>query len=143
MSLRDQLEAIRAEHGYLTPQILVDAARPKAHPLHERFEWDNRLAGEAWRREQAHRLIQSQRVSYQPPTGPRQDLRAYVVTAPHPESKTPTYEPIEDALADPLKRQIVLQTMERDWRTLKGRYEQVHEFARMILSDLAPEQVAS
>jgi hypothetical protein len=142
MSLREQLEAIHAEHGHLTPDLVVQVARPKTHPLHDRFEWDNKLAGDAWRREQAHRMIQSVRTKYTPAVGGPRDVRAFVAV-PRPTLKAPSYEPIEAALADPLQRQIVLQAMEREWRTLKGRYEDVAEFSQMILAELAPEQVAS
>jgi len=43
----------------LSPQIVVDAAREKKSILHECFEWDNKKAGESWRRQQARGLINS------------------------------------------------------------------------------------
>jgi hypothetical protein len=50
---RRELERLAAEYGDdLTPQIVVDAARPPDSPLHSLFEWDNAKAArkhrEAW-----------------------------------------------------------------------------------------------
>lgn len=134
MSLRDQLLQVRAQSGYLTPQVVVDAARPKNHPLHDRFEWNNSVAGEAWRRHQAHELIRSVRIEYTKGEQPK-DVRAFVAL-PREDSLQPTYEPTEAAMADPVQKQLILQQMEREWRTFKARYEDLVEFAEMIISDL-------
>lgn len=57
-SLREELERIERENGgHLTPGIVVQAAKPKASPLHNQFEWDNRKAGEKYRLWQARKLI--------------------------------------------------------------------------------------
>jgi len=45
----------------ITPDAVVAAAKPKAHPLHSFFEWDNRKAGNAFRVYQARLLIQNVR----------------------------------------------------------------------------------
>jgi len=42
-----------------TPQDVVDIARPKKAPLHDAFEWDDSVAGEAWRRDQAGSMIRA------------------------------------------------------------------------------------
>lgn len=45
--------------GNLTPDAVVEAARPKAHPLHHRFEWDDSVAGHKYRLDQARALIRT------------------------------------------------------------------------------------
>jgi hypothetical protein len=37
----------------LRPEVVVEAARPVESPLHPLFEWDDSVAAEQWRREQA------------------------------------------------------------------------------------------
>lgn len=135
MSLRDQLEAIREKHGYLDPDVVVSEARAKNHPLHARFEWDDKVAGEAWRREQAHRLIQSVRIKYSANDTPK-DVRAYLAV-PRPDSPRPVYEPTEEVMRDEFTRKIVLATMEREWQTLKSRYGDLTEFSDMVQASLA------
>ena len=56
---RDALRDICEERGRLTPEVVVEEARPTGHPLHHRFEWDDEAAGSAWRWHQAHDLIRS------------------------------------------------------------------------------------
>jgi hypothetical protein len=134
MSLRDQLEQVYQARGELTPQALVDTARPKMHPLHDRFEWNDKVASEAYRRDQAHRLIQSVRVAFISSDRPK-DVRAFVAI-PRPESAQPSYERVEDVLADPVKKQIVLNQMEREWRTMQARYGDLVEFSELVLNSL-------
>ena len=54
--------------GDLTPQLVVAEAQANRSSagkfLHTRLEWDNRVAGDAWRLEQARELIRSVRVRY-------------------------------------------------------------------------------
>lgn len=130
MSVRDQLEAIREKHGYLDPQLVVDEARPKAHPLHDRLDWNDKSAGEAYRREQAHALIRSVRVAYVANDRPM-SARAYLAV-PRPEHKQPTYEPTEEVMRDEFTRTLVLSQMEREWRAMQARYGDLIEFGDMI-----------
>lgn len=39
--------------GHVTPQTLVNAARPKDSPLHRFYDWNDKEAAEKWRIEQA------------------------------------------------------------------------------------------
>lgn len=48
--------------GRLTARRLVDAARNPRHPMHRDFTWDNAVAGEAFRIDQARMLIAQVRV---------------------------------------------------------------------------------
>lgn len=134
MSLRDHLQAIYDEHGKLTPQLVLDAARAKSHPLHDRFEWDNKAAAEAYRREQAHDLIVSVKVVYR--VGDREDKVRAFHAVPQGDSQQPSYEPVEKVAGDEFARRLVLNEMEREWRTLRRRYEQFEEFTSLVLKDL-------
>ena len=51
------LDGILERHGRLTPELVVDESRPEDAPLHPEFEWDDRIAAENWRRNQASYLI--------------------------------------------------------------------------------------
>jgi predicted RNA-binding protein YlxR (DUF448 family) len=133
MSLLDHLQAIRDQHGQLTPVLVVEAARDPEHPLHSRFEWDDSVAAEKWRLEQASQLLRVVKL----PTDPSRpnDLRAFVAVKGK-DSHRADYVPTEEALTDEFARKLVLRDMEREWRLLKRRYEHMREFADLILSDL-------
>ena len=53
------LRAIEDATGRLTPEIVVNVAHDPEHPLHDRFEWDDSIAGPKYRESQARRLIKS------------------------------------------------------------------------------------
>lgn len=52
----EELQKI-AEIGQLTPESIVNTARDISNPLHECFEWEDSLAAENWRKQQARILI--------------------------------------------------------------------------------------
>lgn len=133
MSLRDQLQAVYEQHSRLTPALVVDAARPKDHPLHSRFEWNNTIAGEAYRRQQAHDLIQSVRIVHD-----REDKEPLSVRAFHAvrDDVGHAFRPTEDILDDPLLTKMLLADMKREWTTLRARYEHFVEFRQLVLTDL-------
>lgn len=139
-SLREELQAIYESHGKLTPSLVVDQARDKSHPLHTRFEWDDKVAGEAYRRGQAHELIRSVRVVYREATETEaaRSVRAFhAVRSEGPQNYV--YEPLERVTDDPLLTRIVLRDMEREWKQLMRRYGQFKEFAEMVRKDLSDE----
>ena len=48
---------IEANGGEITPHQVVEEARNPDHPLHKNFEWDNSIAAEKWRVQQARMMI--------------------------------------------------------------------------------------
>ncbi len=137
MSLRDQLQTIHDDHGVLTPELVVQAARPKSHPLHDRvFDRPPKEAAESWYLHRAHELIREVRITYRDAdeNGPARDVRAF--HAVRGESGV-RYEPVEKVAADPFSRQLLLRDMERDWRALHARYSAFGEFCDMVTADLA------
>lgn len=136
MSLRDELQAIYDQHGELTPRLVVEVAKDESHPLHSRFEWDDAIAGEAWRQEQAHRLIQKVKCVYREATDTEPERLGRKYLPVHTE-RGYVYEPVEKVAADPLLAQMQLRDMERDWRELRRRYEHFSEFWAMVRKDSA------
>lgn len=140
-SLSVHLHAIRAQHGDLTPELVVETASPPDHPLHSHFEWDDSVAGHKHRLHQASNLIRV--VKLPPVKGEPLTLRAFV-SIPQPDRARTSYVPTQEALADGFTRQLLLQDMEREWRVLRRRWQHMAEFAEMIQHDLGepPQQKA-
>lgn len=57
----EALSGIPSQDG-LKPRAVLAMAKSNRHPLHKHFEWDNEIAGEAYRLEQARELIRIIRV---------------------------------------------------------------------------------
>jgi len=134
MTLLDEMNRVRDERGELTDEALVAAATPKAHPLHNRFEWDNRIAGHKYRLVQAQELIRTVHITEVTPTDELRKVRAFV-SVPRPEGRR--YEPTTEVAEDPIARQLVLREMKREWIAFKARYEGMAEFMDLVVGDLA------
>lgn len=133
MSLRDHLQRIYDAHQALTPEIVLSEARDPEHPLHNRFEWDDTEAAEKWRRHQAHELITSVRVTYTAADGEPREVRAFHAVR---TERGHVYEPAERVVQDELMTRVLMADMEREWRTLKRRYDHFAEFRAMVRRDL-------
>jgi len=142
VSLRDQLLDIREKHGRLVPDLVVQEAEPVDHPLHDRFEWDDTVAGPAYRRVQAHELIRSVRVVYRPADDVSPDRTVRAFHAVRAESGGYVYETAEEIAADPVAAVLLLRDMEREWQTLKRRFERFAEFREMIRRDMGDDKAA-
>lgn len=137
MSLRDQLEAVRDKYGKLTPAVVVDAARPIKHPLHSRFEWDDTVAAEKWRQEQAGGLIRSYRITYAESADGPKTVRGYIAVRGGEGSSDSEYMRTEDVMADPFLRKLALSELKRDVSALKSKYAHLEEFAAVLLGAVA------
>lgn len=137
--LRTQLTGIYQQHGELTPQIVVDEARPDGAPLHDRFEWNDNIAGEKYRLVQAAQIIRAVRIEYiSPGSEEKKFIRAF--SSLHQASEDGIhqgYAPTEEVLENPLTRKILLRNMERDISILKRRYGHLAEFADMMTAAIA------
>lgn len=131
--LRELLLAVRAKHGRLTPELVVKDATDPDHPLHQEFEWDDRVAAGKYRRVQARELIRSVRVSYAAADGRPTEIRAFQSV------RRPTgfvYEPTDEVARDDIAAKVLLADMEREWHALRKRYDSFAEFWALVRSDV-------
>lgn len=133
MSLRDHLQSIYDARGKLTPELVVDEAREPSHPLHSRFEWDDSVAAEKWRHEQAHELITSVKVTFKNAEGKPQGIRQFHAVR---SGTGHVYEPLDTIVEDEMMMKVLMADMEREWRQMKSRYDHLVEFRRMIRRDM-------
>lgn len=140
MSLRDHLHAIKDKHGRLTPALVVEEASNPRHELHGRFEWDDSVAGDAWRKEQARQLIKSVYVTYRKSDGENVSIREFYAvresTAADSDPGKYAFNTLDELKADPLTLEIVRRDLERDWRSLRAKYEAFEDFWVVIGADM-------
>ena len=106
-----ELEKLSQQHGHLSSSIVVDAARPEDAPLHPAFEWDDAIAGERYRRQQASTLVRAV-VVVPVPNSTTPEHRAYVRVAT-PEQPKPVYLPALAVAASPSMYADALSRLER------------------------------
>lgn len=135
--LRSVLTDWYEETGELTPQLVVDKARPKGAPLHDRFEWNDKVAGEKYRLVQAQALIRSVRVTFTDKSGTSQSIRGFYSNREAGDPERQGYRPTEEIVEDDLALKMLLRDMERDIAELKRRYGHLAEFADMMRAAIA------
>lgn len=136
IGVREVLRDLHDQHHYLTPRMVLNVARDPQHPLHGQFEWDDRVAGERYRIEQARVLIRSFRITYRDDMNERHEVRSYVSTL----SETgPVYRATEEVVSDDVARAVLLRALERDLNLLHRKYGHLEEFAAIVREHRWPE----
>lgn len=121
------LERLRAQHGKLTPEIVLDEAANPESPLHAAFEWDDVKAAHERRIDMARRVITSIKV-INPPTG--KPIVAFVSVKAAEVGRT--YMPTIEALSDETIRYRVLDELHSFLEALRRRYAGFDEACRII-----------
>jgi hypothetical protein len=128
---------IKARTGTLTNKAILDAARASSSPLHGHFEWDDQIAGEKYRLTQAgelkRTLVYVRRVE--------DDERERVTRAWLPvtrrdegddERRVTTWQPIEEAMADPEQRTEIIRRALAEARAWQQRYQDMRELSSVF-----------
>jgi hypothetical protein len=131
-----ELRRIVEEHGNLEPEMIVAAARPKNSPLHELFEWDNKVAGDKYRIGQARTLIRIVREEIgEDADGAPIYVRAYTA-ARHAGREESGYLPTRDVLLSPVSEAILLRRLRREVAALNQRYGHLKQFGAVVRGEL-------
>lgn len=136
----ERLEAIRARAGNLTPELVLRDARNIRSVLHEHFEWDDTVAAERYRLDQAGHLIRSVQVEYME-AEQAQERQISLVASSEPSARVTRafvavvrdggrgYESTERAMADPELRRQVLERAHGELNAIARKYKEVSELA--------------
>lgn len=124
-----ELERIRVLHnGRLESEMVVEAARDAASPLHPAFEWNDAIAAGAYRIEQAKYLIRSIEVVLDEDQDQR-PMRAFVSVV---RDEDRSYTSVGHAMADPdLRRQVLIGAL-RELEAWRERYAELVELAKVF-----------
>lgn len=131
MNIRDALTCIYQQRGELTPQIVVDEARPADSALHSRFEWDDQTAAEEYRKVQAAHMIRSVHIKFDSPTGVS-EVRGFLAVRHSDDETRSSYQPTEVAFENPITRRLLINEMKRDWEAFRQKYSRFEEYAQLI-----------
>jgi hypothetical protein len=136
----EELQRIYKRDGVLKPEAVVEEARPEHSPLHDRFEWDDSIAAERYRREQAGDLIRKVHVDVRTSKGATESVRAFVnLQSPGAEATDPSvdslagYFSLEDVIQDSERRELLVLRMKKDFQLFKKRYD--------VIADLVNEEI--
>ena len=167
-----ELERLTAQHGGVTPRLLVEEARREDSPLHDAFDtWDVHLAAERHWEERARYILRN--IVVEIPG--REDLAfARTITVGPLEPKEPTYSraffpvylparsnvgvpgretcqwyvPTARALSDADLRKQVLERACKEMKEFVRKYGELEELAKVfetitkVMAELQPEPMA-
>jgi predicted SPOUT superfamily RNA methylase MTH1 len=147
----DAFEIIRKREGKLTPEAVVEDARPEDSVLHEDFEWRDDVAAERYREGQARKMIGSVRilrVDSRPPVRAYVNVRVIeqkplkfedVVRKPEPEADDAQaqegvrcYMPMQEVLQKPALYDQMMADARRDAQTYRQKYSTLEELAPIM-----------
>ena len=116
----------------LTPANLVDASRAEDAPLHDEFEWDDEIAGEAYRKEQARMMITNLAIVIE--EHKQEPVRAYYSFEYGFRKNTSTYVSTIKILSDSDKRTQLLERAKSEMIAFKSKYSMLTELADVFES---------
>lgn len=110
--------------GRLNAQNLVDVSRDKDAPLHDMFEWDDSIAAEKYREEQAKKIIRS--IVY---TVEDKPITTRVFQSVGPKS----YEKVERIMQSDEKRKYLLNAAKAELAAFKRKYQVLSELSEVFV----------
>lgn len=116
------------EEGKSQPKDIVDASRPEDAPLHPAFEWNDSVAAELFRQDQARTLIRQIVTLEETESEEPVYVRAFFKIDPE-ES---TYEPTIVIMNDAEKRKQLLAIAKRELKQFKAKYSTLNELASVF-----------
>ena len=123
----ERFELLKKENGLLSPQIIVDDARPIEAPLHPCFEWEDKIAAEEYRKQQAGKMLRHLIIVIKKNKTDLQ-TRAYV------NIKTEEgrgYIPINIVLSQPDLKEQLLETALKDIEIWQNKYNTLKELSSL------------
>jgi len=128
VDLKQILDGIADDHGgVLNPEDVVEYARPKASPIHDKFTWDNTKAANEYRLWQARQLISLVIVYEKVEHKPIAIRHFHSLTTDRSESGG--YRRIVEILSNKTHRQQLLQDAMSELNVFETKYRSLTELS--------------
>ena len=126
-----ELEKIEKRDGEITRSAIVEAARPKDSLMHGLFEWNDKIAGEKWREQQAGTILHALVVVPDNPDEPVHRAFMSIEFGNQPGQKA-RYINAFGALSNEETKDIVLGNAIRELEAFKLKYKTLTELAEIF-----------
>ena len=130
----EELDRINEKHGEISPQAVVNESRADDAVLHPEFEWCDPVAAEAFRREQASKLVRSVIVVEQdrPKTRAFESVTVVREEADEPKREERVFRSREEIMADPDARAELMARAIREAIAFRHRFAELSELAKVF-----------
>ena len=119
-----ELERIQRKTGNLDPQTIVDESKAEGAPLHNMFQWDDTVAANEYRKQQARVIVCSIVAEEETATGKVQ-VRQFV-------SAGGSYTTLRAAMDNEELRKSLLKQAYKDMESFTAKYRAYTELAAVI-----------
>ena len=109
----------------VTPQEILEKARDETSELHKCFEWDDSVAAERYRLQQAGNVLRM--LVFTPKTSEEQPVRCFHITM-----EKNTYQPTQQFLVQENEYQILLKKALNELETFKRKYHTLSELEQVF-----------
>ena len=136
-----RLSMLAAQRGYLTPRIVVEDARNTESPLHSYFDWNDEVAAEAWRIEQAKYLIRN--ISITVSTDKTPQVRHFFSVTPSANmhvSEPKVYVTMDNVISNAGRRIEVVEYALRElegWTVRYSQYSELFGVSKEIMKEIS------
>ena len=117
--------------GVLTPEAVVEAARPEDSVLHGKFEWEDSTAAHNWRLFQARNLLRVVVIYIGPPTN-QICTPVFVSLTPDRINEGGGYREIETVLSSAEQREQLLADAVEEMRCFRRKYATLKELEQVF-----------
>lgn len=125
------------QSGGLTPKRLLEANRDGSAPLHNEFEWNDAIAAESYREQQASYIIRQLVVKTDDAAG--QPVRAFVSIT----SEERSYQSLELVLKTPSLREQMLKNAKSEMLAFIAKYNTLEELSNVFKAmEQASDEIA-
>lgn len=125
------LEEIQDECGTITKEEFLERSRPSDAPTHELFEWDDSIAAEQYRLEQARHTIGHLRVVYLGEDEKEKKVSAVVNISP--QRVNAQYQSIDVVLSDKETSAIVFNRIKAELNAFIERNKHFKELGKLLV----------
>ena len=117
-----------AEENNLSPESVLEKARDENSPLHNLFEWDDSVAAEKYRLNQARQIIQQIVIVKDHPNAESRMIRSFVTTSKNDGS----YQLISAVVQDTDKYEVLLRRARLELQAFKEKYQTLVELKELF-----------
>jgi len=132
----ERLKEIEERDGSVTPQAVVEDARPEDSVLHSAFEWNDEKAAEAYRIHQAGQLIRCIVVVPEKNDLAKEPVKLFINTKPTDDGqkRAGTYVNVRSAMENPVSRSVILSNAKHEMLVFKKKYSQLKELSLVFMA---------
>lgn len=130
----ERIEELNKIHGEVTPQIMVDDARPESAVLHPCYEWDDSKAAEKYRCHQSKKIIGNLHVVRIADARKEVSVRGFVSI--NGRNEKASYRPFVVAMSEEKTKEQVIKNAKEELRYFKSKYENIIDVISVLKSFL-------